>query len=291
MRRWPLHTKGMSGLCMLLSFCSALAMADEVSLTMPNGLTALAEYRIGKADKPAVLLLHGFLQTHHFPTVNRLTEELHSEGHTVLAPTLTLGVPNRKQSLACEAVHTQTLPDNAAEIKTWLDWLSAQGHGSVVLLGHSTGSMNLLNFLASQRHAAVTKLIGISLVEARLELDTKGRRALEADLRRRIARKDTGLVEHQLSFCKNYRASPASLLSYLEWTPERILETARQVQTPQAYVMGDQDDRLGRNWIARLKQTGQRLYIVRGANHFMDGEHEFDLLDHVLLELRRPPSP
>ena len=271
-------------------FMGQEAAAGAVSHAMPNGMAAVADYRPGQPGKPALLLLHGFLQTHNFPTIHHLAETLNGAGYAVLAPTLTLGIPSRRQSLACEAIHGHTLADDNTEIGSWLDWLAKRGHDAVILVGHSTGSLNLLAFAAGKRPPAVRKLIGISLVEARLELDGKGRRALEADLRKRLAGKDGRLVEHQLSFCRKYRATAAGLLSYLEWSPGRILETARRLDLPQAYIMGDQDDRLGSDWLPRLSASGRRVRIIHGANHFMDGEHEFDLLDAVLAELQ-PPDP
>jgi pimeloyl-ACP methyl ester carboxylesterase len=288
MRGW--RSTGIAlAVCVIASLTGLHARAEPVSLVMPNGLNALAEYRIGKTDKPAVLLLHGFLQTHQFPTIFRLTEALHAEGYTVLAPTLTLGVPHRKQSLACEAIHTHTLDADADEIKTWLDWLSRQGHTSVHLIGHSMGSTNLLNFVTRHRHPAVQKLIGVSLSEARLLLSAKARKTLEQNLRQRLARADRDLIEHPLGFCKQYRGTPASLLSYVEWSPERILKSLTRKSIPQAYIMGGHDDRLEPGWIPRLKETGRPVAIIAGANHFMDGAHEFDLLDEVLKELRTPP--
>jgi len=59
----------------------------------------------------------------------------------------------------------------------------------------------------------------------------------------------------------------------------------REVSTPQAYLMGSMDDRLGPAWIEQLRQTGQPLTIIPGANHFMDGEYEFALQDAVLEQL------
>lgn len=274
--------------CMVPQWGGASARADEISLAMPNGLVALADFRTGQPGKPAILLLHGFLQTHHFPTVFRLTEALHDEGYTVLAPTLSLGIPHRKKSLACEAIHTHTLDDDYREIASWLKWLHDKGHGPVILIGHSTGSLNLLHMLSQTPSPGVERLIGISLVEARLELDEKARRTLVTDMRRRMAGKDGRLITRQLSFCRQYTATPSGLLSYIEWSPERILKAIKGLELPQAYIMGDQDDRLGRDWIPRLKMTGKRIHMIPGANHFMDGEHEFDLLDEVLKELRRP---
>jgi len=51
--------------------------------------------------------------------------------------------------------------------------------------------------------------------------------------------------------------------------------------------MGGNDDRLGTGWVDKLK-AHNRVKIIPGANHFMDGEHEFDLLDSVLDEMKAP---
>jgi hypothetical protein len=44
---------------------------------------------------------------------------------------------------------------------------------------------------------------------------------------------------------------------------------------------------LGRNWIRSLEDLRKPMVVVQGANHFMDGEHEFDLLEHSLAFLAR----
>ena len=54
--------------------------------------------------------------------------------------------------------------------------------------------------------------------------------------------------------------------------------------------MGDADELLERNWIKSLEEVQAPMVIVRGANHFMDGEHEFDLLEHTLEFLERAPQ-
>jgi hypothetical protein len=60
--------KAMRVLLFLVICAVGLARAEPVTLTLPNHLVALAEYRKGADDMPAVILLHGFLQTHEFPT-------------------------------------------------------------------------------------------------------------------------------------------------------------------------------------------------------------------------------
>lgn len=273
-------------LFVLLAFFSASALAEPVELVLPNKLTAKAEYRKGEPGKPTVLLVHGFLQTHEFPTIHRLTEGLSSAGYGVLAPTLTLGVTHRKQSLACEAIHTHTMVGGTREIASWLEWLKAKKTTSIVLLGHSFGSVVTLAYLSSQRDPQVRKLIGVSAVEGRLKVDGALRDRLIKETRALVKAHDKQLITQQFSFCQKYRATPESMLSYLEWTPGRILNEAGRLPIQTTFIMGSRDDRLGPNWIEQLQKTKAKVRVIEGANHFMDGDFEFDMLDSVLLELK-----
>ena len=49
--------------------------------------------------------------------------------------------------------------------------------------------------------------------------------------------------------------------------------------------MGGSDNRIRKDWIKNLKGTGRNVTVIEGANHFMDGFNEFDLLEIVLQEL------
>lgn len=273
--------------CVLLALLllSGPLQAEPVTLTLPSKLTARAEYRQGQPGKPAVLILHGFLQTHQFATVANLANGLHGEGYTVLTPTLTLGVSHRRQSMACKAIHTHTLQQDDAEITSWLAWLKKRHAGGVVLVGHSMGSVILLPLAQGKVDPAIRKYIGISMVEGRQHTDGK-LHELGVEQMRKAQREGRQLAEMPLSFCHPMRGTPASLLSYLEWTPERILQAVRQLQVPAAFIFGDGDDRFGPGWIERLRETGRPVRVIEGANHFLDGEHEFDLLERVLHELR-----
>ena len=264
------------------------ALADSVELVLPNKLTAKAEYRRGEIGKPTVLLIHGFLQTHEFPTIHRLTEGLASAGYSVLAPTLTLGVTYRKQSLPCEAIHTHNMADGAKEIAAWVAWLKSRKVTSVVLVGHSFGSVETLAYLSARPDPLVRKLIGISAVEGRLKVDGAERDALIKHTRMLVKTQQKKLLTKQFSFCQKYLSTPESLLSYLEWTPQRIVSEASRFSIPVAFIMGSRDDRLGPDWIDNLKKTKAKVLVIEGANHFMDGDFEFDLLDNVLLELKAP---
>lgn len=274
--------------CLLVSLLPAPAHAATIQLEVRPGIPAGAEYLAGRENRPAVLLLHGFLQTRGFATVATLAHGLHDAGYSVLSPTLSLGIPNRKKSLACEAVHAHSLDDDVAEIARWVAWLTSEGHRSIVLVGHSFGSMQLLAYLAGRPDPAVTAYIGTSLVEAQVG-DTV-RTALIEQLERQARNNDRTLVTQRLSFCKTYRSTPQALLSYARWDQARTLAALKRSPVTTQLIMGDADELLGQDWIKSLERVRVPMVIVRGANHFMDGEHEFDLLEHTLEFLERAPQ-
>lgn len=272
---------------LLVACCwfSLAAHAAPVELTLPNRLVAKAEYKQGDADKPAALIVHGFLQTHEFPVIRRLEEGIRDNGWTVLAPTLTLGVTHRRQSLACEAIHTHTMAEVGNEIDAWVKWLKRRHKGPITLIGHSFGSVEALAYLSGQPDPAINGFIGVSIVEGRLKLTERETAKLITRMRAAVKIGAPRMTTHQFSFCQKYQATPASLLSYLEWTPKRVLDAAARLPMPNLFIMGGRDDRLGNGWVDQLRKRN-RVEVIEGANHFMDGEHEFDLLDTVLKELK-----
>jgi len=277
--------------CLLLALVPASTHAAIVRLEMRPGIDASAEYFAGQRNKPAALLLHGFLQTREFSTVATLARGLQDAGYPVLTPTLSLGIPNRAQSLACEAVHQHSLDEDVAEIARWVSWLKSRGHRSIILVGHSFGSLQLLAYLAARPDAAVKGYIGASLSEA--QIGTTPRAALFAQLESRVQRRQRGLVTQHMSYCRKYRSTPEALLSYVRWDQARTLAALKQSPVNAKLIMGDADDTLGEGWLKMLQHVQTPMAIVKGANHFMDGEHEFDLLEHTLksMEAAQPPLP
>lgn len=270
---------------LLLGLASQPLQAEMVEMTLPNNLVVRADFRQGNPGKPAVILLHGYLQTHTFPTISRLIDSLTGEGYTVLAPTLSLGVTHRSQSLACEAIHTHTVTDGAAELNAWVKWLKAMKPREIVLAGHSLGNIYNLAYLSNHPDKNVGRFIGISIVEGRLKAGEPARAGLVRKLRARVRNGDKDILKEQFSFCQQFSSTPQSLLSYMEWGPDRILAALGKTRIPVTMIMGSKDDRLGADWLSRLKKTRARVIILDGANHFMDGQHEFDLLDQFLMAL------
>lgn len=273
--------------CSLLVLLPAAAQAVVVDLEMRPGISASAEYLIGERSKPAVLLLHGFLQTREFHTVTTLGNSLHDAGYTVLLPTLSLNIPNRTQSLACEAIHRHSMDEDIAEIARWVSWLKSHGHQRIVLFGHSFGSLQLLAYLYAQPDAAVKAYIGTSLIETRIAPMTRA--TLIAELNGRIQRKQPALVSKTVSLCNKYTAPPADLLSYVRWDQSLTLMAVKDSPVRMQLIMGDADKMLGPSWIKALQHIQAPMVIVHGANHFMDAEHEFDLLEHTLNFLQTVP--
>lgn len=267
-------------LCLLMMLFPAAAHAAIVQQEMRPGISANAEYLIGERSKPAVLLLHGFLQTREFTTVTTLARGLQDAGYTVLSPTLSLNIPNRTQSLACEAVHKHGMEDDVAEIAHWVDWLKSHGHRSIVLIGHSFGSLQLLAYLSAHPDPAVKAYIGASLVEA--QIGPVSRPALIVRLENRVRDGQRALMTQSMSFCSKYTSTPNDLLSYVRWDQTRVLTALKQAPVSVQLIMGDADSTLGHGWLKALQNIQVPIVIVHGGSHFMDGEHEFDLLDHTL---------
>ena len=271
----------------LLCLVCMQSQASEVRLKMPNGLVANAAYIKGDSNKPTVFLLHGFLQTHHFSTINRLFESLSGEGFSVFSPTTTLGIPNRKKSLACEALHDHTMKNDQDEIAVWIKWLEDNGHKNIVMMGHSQGSTSILSYLVKHKPTTVSKFIAVSILEVNVSRNETENNRFNKVLNNKLAENARTPFTSQLSFCNKYLGTPKSFQSYQTWTTAKILKETRRLKIPIRLIMGGSDNRIRKDWIEKLKATKKPLTVIEGANHFMDGFNEFDLLEVVIKELEK----
>jgi pimeloyl-ACP methyl ester carboxylesterase len=264
-----------------LSLTSGPVRSEIVELQLPSGMQATAQLLKGEEDKLAVMILHGFLQTRDFFTVRRLGEALHDMGHTVLIPNLSLGIDNRRQSLACEAIHTHSLTGDIKEIGFWVDWLHQRSDKAVTLLGHSVGSLELLAYLSDEPAPPVEQVILISLIAfaqgpIAKESEAERQRALQ-----QLSDGSNELSHYRLAFCDNYTTTPENYLSYLEWNGNITLENLNNLAIKPTILLGGKDRRQGDNWLPLLRQAGIKVIEIPGANHFFDHEYEFDLMDKV----------
>ncbi|BCN93839.1 hypothetical protein THMIRHAM_16240 [Thiomicrorhabdus immobilis] len=265
---------------------ASLSRAETIThLIKPLNIEAEANYEKGDENKPVVLIIHGFLTTNNFHTVTAMTKGIRDEGYSILAPTLTLDISKRKGSLKCNSIHTHTLEKDIIEIKSWIDWLKAQGHKNIVIVGHSSGSQEILEYLNQYQDPAVTAAVFTSLFYLKgKELGTLDNEIVFAnDL---IAKKEDRPHKYSFLFCKNnYLATPNSFISYMKLDRQYVLNSLKNLKIPNFTIMGSADKRyltVGENWLTELEETGTDLFIVKGANHFFSSEHEFDLQDHII---------
>ena len=267
----------------LLLISSAIhADSARMEIEVRPGLVAEADFWPGEVGRPAVMILHGFLATRHFPTVQRLAEALSEEGFSVLTPTLTLGMSRRRQSVACEALHMHGMDDDVAEIRAWTEWLHRHAGRPPVLVGHSAGGVQLTAFLDRHDEVPVERALLISLSyfgeeQGRDRLEFLRVRA-ENDNRQR----PTAMLPYALTYCSTYVTTPPNLLSYLAWDKARLQKALLETDVPVEVIYGGKDERIDKDWVRSLQAGGVPVREVSGANHFFDLAHEFDLLDQVL---------
>lgn len=279
--------------CLLLlpALYTQATWGETVTAQLGNGSSAVADYRQGAADKPAILVMHGFLTTNGFSTVQVVVNELADAGYTVLAPTLTLGINNRNTSLPCDAIHTHTMDGDLAEIDFWTRWLAAKGARKIILIGHSSGGLQQVIYVAIHPHPAVSRVIAISLINFQQytapDIIARERKGAEQLLHQQ----PPPLRTYQMVYCSKYNATPAAYLSYIRWSREAVLTTLKQRKVPIYAIMGGSDDRFSSEWFEKLRSTGIGVKVIPQANHFFNGPQEFDLLDELKRQLNETPSP
>lgn len=275
---------------LLLLLPGSATQAEIIENRLATGVVLNADFQAGKPQLPAVILLHGFLQTREFPTVSRLTDGLAAAGYTTLAPTLSLGISRRDKSLPCEAAHRHTLEQDVAEIAAWVDWLANRHSGPIIFIGHSYGSLQGLVYASATPHPALHQLIAVSLIDTERHPANVSVATLLGKAKSRVAKRDKRLVDFSIGHCTKFTATPESYLSYANWDRKRVLDLSRKSRVPVRVVIGDEDNRMGKDWPEALGAAGVRVDRIKGANHFFDAEYEFDLFD-LILDLLKNPKP
>ncbi len=270
----------------LFILLSPASQAEIIEHRLTSGIVLTADFRPGKPQLPALILVHGFLQTRDFPTVNRLAEGLNAAGYTTLAPTLSLGISRRSKSVACEAVHRHLLEQDVSEIAAWVNWLAQRQVGPIVFIGHSYGSLQGLIYAAGKPNPSLRQVIALSLVDTEQHPSNVSVPVLLADAKARVKRGDTSLVDFAIGHCKKFTATPKSYLSYANWDRKRVLDLSRRSRVPLNVVIGGADNRMGKGWAEALSGAGVKVDSIKGANHFFDAVYEFDLLDTVTTLLK-----
>jgi esterase/lipase len=293
----PLHLKNeITGSWFFAHFlCFALlshtSLADTIEVKLPSGIIASADFHQGLTSQPAILLLHGFLQTRSSPPMSTLANNLASKGYTTLSPTISLGINKRKQSMACEMVHTHTMNEEIAELIFWTKWLSIKGYKNIVLIGFSsTGNINILMQNMQATHTAVNKIILISINPMAVDQSEFKISQSPNSVRSKNNKKP---YFYSLGYChKNFFASNTSYLSYAKYADANLLSFISQNTLPTEYIFGSSDTVLPPNWPEKIRSlnTHAQITMIDKATHFFDGEFEFDLAEAVETSLANIPK-
>lgn len=266
-----------------------LAHAEEatINLQIKQNITATASYFAGDKLKPVVLLIHGFLGTRDHATLKNLNTAIQDQGYSTLAPTLSLGIDKRKQSLACEAIHTHTMNHDIAEINHWVQWLIKKGHHKIILLGHSFGSLNMLVYLEQHQLPEISYAIATSLIDIEHAIGKQSVKSQLKEAHKQIKNNNKSLNEYKISYCKKFISTAETFVSYAEWDKKKILGLLKTVKKPVHIIMGENDKRMEKNWPGQLSKQGTKVDIINGANHFFSDEFEFELHDQVINTLNK----
>ena len=278
-------------LFLILSFILStnISLAEEaiINIQVKNNITATATYSVGEKTKPVVLLIHGFLGTRDHATLKNLTTAIQDEGYSTLAPTLSLGIDKRKQSLACEAIHTHTMGSDIVEINYWVQWLIKKGHKQVILLGHSFGSLNMLVYLKQYQTPEIVYAIATSLVDIEHAIGKQSVKNQLKEAYEQIKSNNKSLNEYKISYCKKFISTPETFVSYAKWEKNNILSLLSFIKSPVHIIIGEKDQRMDKNWPKLLVKQGTKVDIIKGANHFFSDEFEFELHDQVINTLNK----
>ncbi|MFA5171174.1 MAG: alpha/beta fold hydrolase [Sulfuriferula sp.] len=259
----------------LLWLVVGLARAEVVQVILPSKLMVSADYRTGSPSKPAVILLHGFLQTRLALPMSGLAETLNDAGYTVLVPTLSGGYNLRNKTLACEAAQHHSMATDTDEVQFWVGWLKQRTQQPIVLVGHSSSANVVLNYAGDHPDHRVRQAILVSIVPIKAHPDEL-RRTLQAPASNKLA-------AYTMAYCQhNYLSTRTDYLSYAIWDENKIIRALSLSKIPVNVLIGSEDKVFPVGWGMRLQHDFPATEVVPGAGHFFDGTAEFELGDRVL---------
>ena len=248
---------------LILYLAVSSAAAKDIQLEMPNKLIGIASYHPDNIDKTAILVLHGFLQTRDFSTIQFISNELIDNDYPVLIPTLSLNKNLRRQSLDCDSIHTHNLEDNNLEIKQWIHWLKKQGYQSIILIGHSSGNMQLISFLQNHPDPAIKRFIAISPGTTRNPYKQE-QTIKDIQLAKQIAKTSSdNLSKYSLGFCEeNYTSTAQNFLSYASWTETDLLIGLKELDIDTHVITGNDDPYVPDDWAEKLRQNNIKVTLI-----------------------------
>lgn len=282
----------------VLSFAAAGSVgADEIKLEHA-GLTLNANLSPAQEEwqtGTVFLITHGTLAHNGMEIIATLQSLLAEQGITSLAPTLSLGLDDRRGMYDCAVPHTHKHTDALDEIGVWLEWLKKQGVKKVVLVGHSRGG-NQTAWFAAERMDPVVK--GVLLIapmtwseayassdyQKRFKTDLAPVLKRAADL---VAAGKGGewLEKTGFIYCTDAKVQAQAFVSY--HAPEPRLDTPGllgKIDVPVLVIAGTEDEVVP-DVVEKVEPivdgTRVRLETVDGADHFFRDLYADEVVEHA----------
>ena len=267
-----------------LGWCPPLA-AEPVHIEL-NGLTLNGELTEA-GDGPIVLIVHGTLAHNHMELIESLQALLAEREIRSLAITLSLGLDDRRGMYDCTQRHGHHHADAIPEIGAWLDWLAAQDHDQVVLMGHSRGGNQVAwTMTEADRPAVVGAVLLAPMTWDAAKADAAYDAASATPLATLLARAQTGEQLEAVRFlhCEGATASADSFLSY--HAADSRFDTPGllpKIEKPVLVIAASEDavvaDLAGR--LSGIDQANVTTLTVEGADHFFLDLYAEEVADAV----------
>lgn len=127
-----------------------LVIGDAVDVRLQSGRTFLALYTAGKAELPALLIVHGSGVHPNHGVIGSLRVALSDMGFT----TLSIQMPVLAADASAQDYYPGLFPEAAARIGAAAEWLRQKHKGKMVLVSHSLGAWMSQHYLEKAADAA-----------------------------------------------------------------------------------------------------------------------------------------
>ena len=261
------------------------AQAETVTTQTADGVAVTANLELADGASLAdgvVLLTHGTLAHNAMEIIQALQAGLKDRGISSLAPTLSLGVPNRTGMYDCKVTHTHRHTDALDEIGLWLGWLKEQGATDVVLAGHSRGGNQTAWFAAREPDPSVSKVILIAPAtwdetKAAAGFEKSHGQPLDGALKKAWALVDAGQGSEIMKgmgvlYCPGADVTAASFVSYYQPDDRRHTPTLMPMLSKPTLVIAGTEDTVVEGLIEATRPLADAgkvdLAVIEGADHF-----------------------
>lgn len=274
------------------------ARANDVQIKDKNGLILNASLELAEGKgigDEVVLLTHGTLAHNKMEIIATLQGLLAERGYSSLAPTLSLGVSDRKGMFDCATPAVHKHYDAMDEIGLWLDWLKDEGAKDVVLAGHSRGGNQTAWFAARENDPVVSKVVLIapatwSAEDAAESFEKRHSKPLKDSFAQAQALVDAGKGAEFMKgsgylYCPEADVTAEAFVSYYETDVRRHTPELMGMISKPTLVIAGTEDNIVKGLIEEVQPLADagkvQLAIIEDADHFFLDFYAEDAADAI----------